>query len=324
MMRMPSLTLRWCRYLIVLLLGSVLFWMLSFFYTDPCELSFYLGITVASFLVPFTFFLCAICGFYGFQAFQKTNDDRERRFICLFTLFIAGVSCVLLITAYSIIFPRHLKYLKPIDVFIWETKFHIFFIGSEPFLIFMFILGWAISLLSFSFIIATKKHRDNCLCSGKLFRDFGLALFICGILLPILTAVFYPLTFIDYSPPAPIGAWVLPYLSHGIVLVLLSILLLAAGASLSGWASIFNNTPGLQTLTATGTLLLLWLFSAFLFNSKAFSHLLPITHIFSFSSVFLIIEAFWKVLSSYALLEKRKHLSNRLVSNTKVCLFQRT
>ncbi|MCK4434945.1 hypothetical protein KAU92_05590 [Candidatus Bathyarchaeota archaeon] len=287
------------RYLTIFTLGSICF-LFSFLYPypRPDERAFYVGVVEAVFLIASTVLLCGLFGPSSFKKLRKAKDDGKKALGDMSILLITGMSSVLFLTAYSILFPQNLRYFKFIDVYIWETTSHVFFLDSGPVMLFLFTLGSAVFFLSSNFIAATSRcrHKEAEWVNGRVMRDFGLVLAACGIVLPISTAVFSPLIFFGYVPPAPIGVWIFPYLSQGIILVLASVLLLATSGFLNGWATIFDNEQDFYRLIAAMILLFLWLVSAILSNSQAFRSLLFIPHILSYASAFIAIEAFWNIL----------------------------
>lgn len=285
------------RYLTIFTLGSICF-LFSFLYPYSCERAFYVGVVEALFLIASTVLLCGVFGLSSFKKLRKAKDEGKKALGDMSILLITGTSCILLLTAYSILFPQNLRHLKSIDVYIWETITFIFFLDSGPVMLFLFTLGSAVFFLSFIVIAAMSRcrHKEAECVNGRVMRDFGLVLAACGIVLPISTAVFSPLIFFGYVPPAPIGVWIFPYLSQGIILVLASVLLLATSGFLNGWATIFDNEQDFYRLIAAMILLFLWLLSAILSNSQAFGSLLFIPHILSYASAFIAIEASWNIL----------------------------
>jgi len=284
------------RRLVSFILSSVILGIISiFWYFPPFE--YCIGVGIGLFLIVFTALL------FDVNVSQSLREPkRSTRALCPLILLVIGTSCILLLIAYSILFPPNLRYLESLGFSIWETSGPIFSLRVEPVWLFLFIFGGATSSLSFSSVLLLRKTPDyRRSLDHRVFMDFGLALLTVGTLLPISTALFNPFVWSSSgAPQTPLGVWVFPYLSQGILLDAVSFLFMAMTGILGGWESFLKYASVLRKTAIFLLLPLSWLILAYISSFEAFGYLMLVTRFLSCFSFFIVIYALSKVCVHYA------------------------
>ena len=284
------------RRLVSFILGSVILGIISILWIFPPGIEYYIGMGIGLFLIVFTALL------FDVNVSQSLREPkRSTRVLCLPILLVIGTSCILLLIAYSSLFPPNLRYFPSIGLSFWETNSPVFFLEIEPVLLFLFIFGGATSSLSFGSVLLLRKTPDyRRSLDRRVFMDFGLALLTVGTLLPISTALFNPFVWSSSgAPQTPLGVWVFPYLTQGILLDAVSFLFMAMTGILGGWKSYLEYASVLRTTAISSLLPLSWLILAYISSFAAFGHLMLVTRFLSCFSFFIVIYALSKVCVHY-------------------------
>lgn len=293
---MLALSLPPRRRLVSFILGSVIIGIIYIFWYFPFE--YCIGVGIGLFLIVFTALL------FDVNVSQSLQEPRRNtRELCLPILLVIGTSCILLLIAYSILFPPNLRYFPSLGFSFFETGAPIFSLKVEPVWLFLFVFGGAASSLSFGSVLLLRKTPDyRRSLDHRVFMDFGLALLTVGTLLPISTAFFNSLVFVfcGSAPQTPIGVWVFPYLSQGILLDAVSFLFIAMTGILGGWESFLDYASVLRKTAIFLLLPLSWLILAYISSFAAFGYLMLVTRFLGCFSFFIVIYALSKVCVHYA------------------------